>query len=226
MKKVILCSGGIDSSTCLAIALENTEKEDILALNCFYGQKNKREMMAARNIADHYGVRIIEMDISENFKFSDCPMLIDSGKDIDMKSYDEQIEDTKGLQPISSYVPFRNGVMLSIATAIAYSFGASEVWYGAHADDAEGNAYPDCSEAFISAMNSAIQEGTARKVSIVAPLKNMRKKDVIKKGLQLHVPYELTWSCYESGDHPCGKCGTCIAIKEAFHANGVEYPVK
>lgn len=226
MKKVlVLLSGGIDSSTCLAMACQQFPADEILAANCYYGQKNAREMEAAKQIADHYGVELIRLDLADIFEFSDCPMLARSGNDIEQKSYQEQTQAAGG-KPISSYVPFRNGIMLSALVGIAYSIGAGEIWYGAHADDAEGNAYPDCSLGFIKAMNKAALHGTGGAVGIVAPLGSIRKKDIVAEGLRLGVPYELTWSCYESGEHPCGKCGTCLAIKEAFAANGAEYPVK
>lgn len=226
MKKVILLSGGIDSSTCLAIACKETPADELLALNCYYGQRNDREMRSAREIAAYYGVKLMELNLADIFKLSDCTMLSHSKALVEHRSYESQTQSTGGKKPISSYVPFRNGLMLSAAVSIAYSVGASEVWYGAHRDDAEGNAYPDCSEEFIAAMNSAVIAGTYGAVSINGPLSNLRKRDIVGVGLRLGVPYHLTWSCYEGGDHPCGKCGTCIAIKEAFEQNGSEYPVK
>lgn len=226
MKKVILLSGGIDSTTCLALARKLDSPDDIVALNCFYGQRNSKEMRSARAIAEYYNVKIIEIDLADIFATSDCPMLARSSRQIEHKSYESQTEETKQSRPISSYVPFRNGIMLSAAVAIAYSLGAAEVWYGAHADDAEGNAYPDCSVEFINAMNSAVMAGTANAVRVVAPLAKMRKHEIVKIGIDLNAPYSLTWSCYEAGEHPCGKCGTCIAIKDAFRINGAEYPVK
>lgn len=225
MKKVVLLSGGIDSSTCLGLAREETEGHNILALNCYYGQKNKREMESAKKIADYYGVEYMEFDLSEAFKKSNCTMLSHSTEAIEGTAYSEQTSKSGG-KPIGSYVPFRNGVMLSTAVAVAYSIGASEVWYGAHADDAEGGAYPDCSNAFVTAMNIAAIEGTGGAVSIKAPLKDMWKKDVVATGTKIKVPYHMTWSCYESGEHPCGKCGTCRQIQDAFSKNGLEYPVK
>ena len=223
MKRIVLLSGGIDSTTCLAMAKK--EEGEIVALNCYYGQKNKREMQSAQAICKYYGVELKEFDLSQIFKYSSCPMLTNSGKDIEHKTYHEQTEESGG-QPISSYVPFRNGIMLSAAVAVAYSIGAEEVWYGAHKDDAEGGAYPDCSKAFVEAMNNAVMEGTAHRVRIKAPLSSLRKKDVVRIGLELNVPYEKTWSCYEAGEHPCGTCGTCIEVKKAFADNGAEYPVK
>ena len=99
-----------------------------------------------------------------------------------------------------------------------------DVYLGAHADDAAGNAYADCSEAFTDAIGKAIHIGTYNKVNLVAPLVNMNKAEVVKTGLELGTPYELTWSCYKGGEKPCGKCGTCIDRAKAFAANGVKDP--
>lgn len=224
MKKVVLLSGGVDSSTCLGLALQECEPGDVLALNMFYGQKHDREMQSARDVAKHYGVELMELDLSQIFAKSDCSLLSHSGKDIAEGSYAEQIKETGGKKPVSTYVPFRNGLMLSAAASIAISIGASEVWYGAHADDAAGNAYPDCSEEFLQDIDSAIYEGSGRQVHVYAPFILFPKAEVVKRGLEIGVPYELTWSCYNGGDKPCGKCGTCIDRAEAFRANGVKDP--
>ena len=126
---------------------------------------------------------------------------------------------------MSTYVPFRNGLFLSSAAAIALSKGCGVIYYGAHSDDAAGNAYPDCSEVFNNAMNKAIYEGSGKQLRIEAPFVSMTKADVVKKGMELKVPYELTWSCYEGGDKPCGKCGTCLDRKAAFEKNGLTDPI-
>ena len=125
---------------------------------------------------------------------------------------------------MSTYVPFRNGLFLSSAAAIAVSRDCEEIYYGAHADDAAGNAYPDCSQAFNSAMGRAIYLGSGNMVKVAAPFVGKTKADVVGMGLKLKVPYELTWSCYEGGDKPCGSCGTCIDRKRAFELNGVKDP--
>ena len=108
--------------------------------------------------------------------------------------------------------------------ALHFQKAADVIYYGAHSDDAAGNAYPDCSEVFKNAMNQAIYEGSGRQLRVEAPFVNLTKADVVKKGLELNVPYELTWSCYEGGEKPCGKCGTCIDRAKAFAANGVADP--
>lgn len=97
-------------------------------------------------------------------------------------------------------------------------------YYGAHHDDAAGNAYPDCSEEFVNAMNRSVEEGTGGALRIEAPFVRWNKAQIVKEGLRLHVPYELTWSCYEGGERPCGKCGTCLDRLRAFEANGVSDP--
>lgn len=224
MKKVVLLSGGIDSSTCLAVALQDCKSENVLAVNMYYEQKHDREMQSARDIAAFYGVELMEVDLSVIFEKSDCSLLKRSNKAIPEGSYAEQQKESID-KPVSTYVPFRNGLMLSAVASIAISVGASEIYYGAHADDAAGNAYPDCSTNFTNAINKAIYEGSGKAVSVVAPFITCNKSKVVEKGLELNVPYELTWSCYNGGEKPCGKCGTCIDRIKAFEVNGVKDPL-
>lgn len=223
MKKVVLLSGGVDSSTCLAVALQDCEPTDVLAVNMYYGQKHDREMQSARDIVAFYGVELMEVDLSVIFARSDCSLLKRSNNAIPEGSYAEQQKEDVG-KPVSTYVPFRNGLMLSAAASIAISVGARYIYYGAHADDAAGNAYPDCSIEFTDAMNKAVYEGSGGTVNIIAPFISCNKAEVVKKGIELNVPYRLTWSCYNGGDKPCGKCGTCIDRAKAFEANGTTDP--
>ena len=139
-------------------------------------------------------------------------------------SYAEQLDESNGA-PVSTYVPFRNGLFLSSAASMALSLGASVLYYGAHHDDWAGNAYPDCSLEFVYAMNLAIMEGTGGELRMEAPFVEWSKADIVKRGLELGVPYELTWSCYEGGNYPCGACGTCIDRNRAFELNGVRDPL-
>ena len=147
-----------------------------------------------------------------------------STEEIPHESYAGQIKKQHG-EPVSTYVSFRNGVFLSVAASIALAQNCSVVYYGAHADDAAGSAYPDCSSDFNNKMNEGIYIGSGRKVQLAAPFVNLSKKDIVATGLQLKVPYELTWSCYCGGEKPCGSCGTCIDRKAAFAANGVLDPL-
>ena len=122
-------------------------------------------------------------------------------------------------------MPFRNGLFLSSAAPIALSLDCSVVCYGAHADDWAGCAYPDCSQEFVDAMASAIEQGTGGQLRLVAPFVQWPKARIVEEGLKRAVPYELTWSCYEGGEEPCGTCGTCLDRKRAFELNGVIDPL-
>lgn len=223
MEALVLFSGGVDSTTCLGIAVDKYGSENVLALSVSYGQKHTKEIDSARAVAKHYGVELYELDLSEMFRFSDCSLLKGSSEEVPHESYAEQLKETNG-SPVSTYVPFRNGLFISSAAAIAISRGCSVIYYGAHSDDAAGNAYPDCSETFNNAMSEAVWVGSGNQVRIEAPFVSKTKADVVKMGLALGVPYELTWSCYEGGDVPCGKCGTCIDRAKAFAENGVSDP--
>ena len=235
MKALVLASGGVDSSTALAMAVEKYGKNNVYALSISYGQKHDKEIEAANKIAEYYGVEQRFLDLSLIFKDSASSLLKDSGIDIPKGSYaEQQVDPTKdnisGSDPendlISTYVPFRNGLFLASAASIAQSLGCGIIIYGAHADDAAGAAYPDCTPEFNEAMNKSIYEGTGHEVHIEAPFVNKTKADIVKLGLELKVPYEYTWSCYEGGDRPCGVCATCIDRAKAFAENGVGDPAQ
>ena len=226
MKAVILSSGGVDSTTCLALAVKEYGAKNVATVSVFYGQKHQRELAAARRVAKHYGVLHNEYDRASVFHGSTCALLAGTPHEIDHRSYAEQLAERDG-GGVSTYVPFRNGLMLSVAASAAGSIFEGEdirLYLGAHADDAAGNAYADCSKAFTDAMDSAIRIGTYGKVSLAAPLATMNKAQVVAAGLRLHAPYELTWSCYEGGEKPCGSCATCLDRAAAFAANGIRDP--
>ena len=223
-KAVVLLSGGIDSTICLAMAVDEYGSNNVVALNMLYGQKHDKEIESAKAVAKWYGVPYYEMDMSAVMQYSDCPLLKHSHKAIKHESYSDQLMEMGGKGTVDTYVPFRNGLFLSAAAAFALSVGATKVYYGAHADDAAGSAYPDCSEKFAEAMNQAIEEGSGGAVKLVAPLITMTKGEVVHAGLSLKAPYHLTWSCYEGGDTPCGECATCIDRARAFAENSVADP--
>lgn len=226
MRALVLSSGGVDSTTCLGLAISKYGAENVTALAITYGQKHDKEVQAARAVAAHYGVELIELDLSLIFRYdTTCSLLTGSDTEIPKESYADQLKRTDG-KPVSTYVPFRNGLFLSSAASIALSKGCEVIYYGAHSDDAAGNAYPDCSEAFNKAMNDAIFIGSGSQLRIEAPFVTLTKADVVKLGLELGVPYALTWSCYEGGETPCGVCGTCRDRAAAFAANGVADPAQ
>ena len=223
-KALVLCSGGVDSTTLLARAVQRHGASNVYALSIFYGQRHDKEIDAAKAVALHYGVKQRFLDLSAIFADSDSSLLSRSGRDIPQDSYAAQLQEAGG-KPVSTYVPFRNGLFLSSAASMALSLECSVLYYGAHHDDWAGNAYPDCSEAFVEAMNRAIVEGTGGQLHLEAPFVSWSKADIVRQGLALDVPYELTWSCYEGGEQPCGTCGTCIDRARAFALNGVPDPL-
>lgn len=225
-KAIVLSSGGLDSTTCLAMAIKKYGAANVSAVSIFYGQRHAKELEAARNVAKFYKVNHYELDAAEIFKWSHSALLDTSTESLEKSSYAAQIE--KNHSPrISTYVPFRNGLMLSMAASFAdsiYNDDLVELYIGVHADDAAGHAYADCSAPFVASMSAAVRIGTYEKIRLVAPFLCQSKADVVKVGLELHAPYHLTWSCYEGGDKPCGQCATCIDRARAFELNGVKDP--
>ena len=224
MRALVLCSGGVDSTTLLAMAVDKYGSENVVALSISYGQRHEKELKAARDVARYYHVEQRFLDLAAIFADSSCSLLAHSEKEIPKESYAEQLEETD-TKLVSTYVPFRNGLFLSSAASMALSLECSVLYYGAHHDDWVGNAYPDCSREFVVAMNNAIKEGTGGELHMEAPFVEWSKADIVKKGLELNVPYELTWSCYEGGDKPCGVCATCIDRRRAFELNGSVDPL-
>jgi len=212
MSAIVVFSGGLDSTVLLTFM---KEKDKTTALNFNYGSKhNEKERGRAREICKVLGVDLIEVDlpfINDLFE-SD---LLRSGKDIPEGYYTAQ-------SMSRTVVPFRNGIMLSIAAGLAESIKAEGVYIASHQGDHP--IYPDCSLEFNRAMDKAIREGTKGKVHLVAPFASMTKADIVKIGLTLKAPLDLAWSCYKGEERPCLRCGTCQERIEAFILNGVKDP--
>ena len=187
MKSLVLLSGGIDST----VALAHTKAE--LALSVNYGQTHHRELWAAAAIAKHYGVEHHELNISSAL---DIPCALTGHG---------EIPETHATEPDATFVPGRNLVLLSLATAWANAWGYQTVVIGANADDKAG--YPDCRPGFIQQVAEATRTGYG--VGVWAPLAKRTKRQVIEYGRELGIPFNLTWSCYRGGAEQCGRCGAC-----------------
>lgn len=226
-KVVVMFSGGIDSTVCLAQAIKIYGKNSVIALSFDYGQNNSKELIKSREICNYYKVEHYIMDIKKIFEYSDSSLIKKSNNNIPHESYDEQYKKLKNNEDVSTNVPFRNGVLLSICASFALSKKASIVYYGIHREDGIAySLYPDCSSEFDYAMDLAIYSGTGQKVSICSPLVDMSKKDIIKLGIKLKVPFELTWTCYEDGEKACGKCTACMDRLKGFKENDLEDKIK
>jgi 7-cyano-7-deazaguanine synthase len=213
MKVVVLCSGGMDSVTALYWA--RTEHEVAAAISFDYGSKhNPKELPFAAGHCASLGVRHEEVAL----RFMDrlfASDLLASGGDIPDGHYEE-------LTMKRTVVPFRNGIMLSVAAGFAESVGAEGLVIAAHGGDHA--IYPDCREGFMKAMGDAMQVGTYAGIRLLRPFIAMDKSAIAALGTRLGVDYRRTWSCYKGGDKHCGSCGTCVERREAFALAGLPDP--
>lgn len=206
---VIVVSGGMDSIT----LLYDKKEEIALAVTFDYGSKhNAKEIAWAKVHCGRLGIRhiVIKLDFMQKYFTSS---LLEGGDEIPEGHYaDENMK--------STVVPFRNGIMLSVAAGIAESNGLKKILIANHGGD--HTIYPDCRPEFIGAMDRAIANGTYKDVRIDAPYTNITKADIAKIGKRLGIDYSETWSCYKGGERHCGKCGTCIERKEAMALAGID----
>ncbi len=211
MKKdsVLVLSGGMDSTT----MLYEYAQEIALAVNFKYGANhNAREAACARENCRRLGIELLEIDLEFMARYFESSLL--SGADAIPEGHYED-ENMR-----STVVPFRNGVMLSIAAGLAESRGLKCVMIANHGGDHA--IYPDCRPGFINAMAQAMAEGTYEGVELKAPYTDLTKNEIACRGRELGVDYSLTYSCYKGGEKHCGKCGTCVERREAMLAAGLE----
>lgn len=205
---VIIVSGGMDSITLLY-----DRKDDIaLAVSFDYGSKhNAKEIPFAQMHCERLGIKHVTISLGFMEQYFQSSLL-KGGEDIPEGHYaDENMK--------STVVPFRNGIMLSIAAGLAESNGLKRLYIANHGGDHA--IYPDCRPEFIDAMSAATKAGTYIDVEVSAPYTNITKSDIARRGKALGIDYTETWSCYKGGDVHCGKCGTCVERKEALADAGI-----
>lgn len=215
-KAVCIISGGMDSALTAKIA--ERDGYSIIALHFNYGQRTEeRELESFRKILKK--IKVIdsyEIDL-DFFKKIGASALIDDRLDIPVDGVEEGI-------PIT-YVPFRNGIFISIATALAEKHGAEALYIGVVEEDSSG--YPDCRHRYIKSMEESINLGTKDETNlkINMPLVDMKKSEIVKMSLELNVPLEDTWSCYKNGDRACGECDSCRLRLNGFKKAGKVDPI-
>jgi 7-cyano-7-deazaguanine synthase len=214
---ICLVSGGMDS--CVTAALANSENDTVAFLHVSYGQLTEtRERKAFNDIADFYGVEK-RLDISiEHLAKIGGSSLTDSRIDVTEADLDN-------IEIPSSYVPFRNANMLSIAVSWAEVIGANAIYIGAVAEDSSG--YPDCRPEFYQTFQNVIDTGTKpdTHIEIRTPIIHLTKAEIVKKGIELGAPLDLTWSCYRSEDLACGTCDSCALRLRGFEQTGLQDPI-
>lgn len=214
-KAVVLLSGGIDSATALYIAKKKGFAPEALIFD--YGQRHKKEVGFAKRIAGK--ARTPYKIIKLAFPWKGSSLLDRKMRIPGRRSF---AEIAKGIP--STYVPARNLIFLSMALSFAESINAGAIFIGAHTEDYSG--YPDCRKEFFDIFKKLIAKGTkdGKRIKLYAPLIGKNKKEIVKKGIRLRVPFALTWSCYEGGKRPCGICDSCLFRSRAFKELGIKDP--
>ena len=214
---VVLMSGGMDSCVTAAIA---AGEGPIAALHASYGQRTEhRELQSFHALADHFGA-VQRLAVRLDY-FAEI-----GGSSLTDRRLDVHEADLSRKDIPNTYVPFRNAHFLSIATSWAEVIGAKKIYIGAVWEDSSG--YPDCRPEYYRAMNEAIRAGTRPEtdIKIETPLIDLKKSDIVKKGMELNAPLHLTWSCYKSSEAACGVCDSCALRLRAFHEAGLEDPIE
>ena len=215
---VILVSGGMDS--CVTAAIAKAETDEIAFLHVSYGQRTqRRERQAFNDIADFYNVaKRLDVSIEYLTKIGGSSLTDESIEVTDANLESKEIP--------TSYVPFRNANMLSIATSWAEVLKATRIYIGAVAEDSSG--YPDCRPEFYAAFERTIEVGTKPDtlIEIVTPIIHLSKAEIVQKGIELNAPLHLSWSCYRNEDAACGKCDSCALRLRGFEQAGVSDPIE
>ncbi|HRH46219.1 MAG TPA: 7-cyano-7-deazaguanine synthase QueC [Pyrinomonadaceae bacterium] len=214
---IVLVSGGMDS--CVTAAISKSENSALALLHISYGQRTeRRERQAFNDIADFYGIEN-RLDISIEY------LAKIGGSSLTDKQMEVTEANLESKEIPTSYVPFRNANMLSIAASWAEVLGANSIYIGAVAEDSSG--YPDCRPEFYEAFEKTIDVGTKpdTHIKIKTPIIQLSKAEIVKKGLELNAPLHLSWSCYRSEDLACGTCDSCALRLRGFAQAGVPDPI-
>jgi 7-cyano-7-deazaguanine synthase len=220
-KAVVLLSGGMDSCVTVAMAAESHQ---LALLHASYGQRTeRRERRAFEAIADHYGVGERLTVRLDHFSQIGGSALTDSHIAVPERGSAAESRDARGI-PVT-YVPFRNAHFLSVAVSWAEVLGAGDIYIGVVAEDSSG--YPDCRPEYYRVFQELIRAGTRpeTQIEIVTPVIGLRKSEIIRRGIELGAPLQLTWSCYQSEDAACGVCDSCLLRLRAFAEAGSGDPI-
>lgn len=219
IQTVVTLSGGMDSTVCATLAVREKGAGHVAALHVSYGQRTEaREQRAFQEICDRLGIQRRLMVRNQALSQIGGSALTDSS--LAVPTAGEEI----GAQVPITYVPFRNAHFLSVAVSWAEVLGAETIYIGAVEQDSSG--YPDCRPEYYEAFNQLIKAGTREGgIRIHTPLIALKKEQIVRRGLELNAPFELTWSCYSREDLACGTCESCALRLRAFHAAGQHDPI-
>ncbi len=219
LKAVCLLSGGLDSATALYAVL--AQGYAVTALTVYYGQRHERELQSARALAAYLNLKHHVLEVPLPWKGS---ALLDASQAIP----EDRPAETMSAGIPATYVPARNTILLSLAASLAETEGAEALVIGANILDYSG--YPDCRPEYFEAFEKMITLGTkagseGKAFKILAPLVRLSKKQIIEWGMEMGVPYEKTWSCYQGGEQACGRCDSCLLRARGFEQAGLPDPL-
>ncbi len=219
IKNVVVLSGGMDSTVCATLAVRDFGPEHVAALHVSYGQRTEtREQEAFTNICSRLGIE------KRLFVRNQALSQIGGSALTDQSIAVPQAGPEIGAHVPVTYVPFRNAHFLSCAVSWAEVLGATSIYIGAVQQDSSG--YPDCRPEYYEAFNQLVKAGTKDgSISIQTPLIAMRKADIVRKGMEIGAPFDLSWSCYSRSDRACGECESCALRLRAFAEAGLEDPI-
>jgi 7-cyano-7-deazaguanine synthase len=224
-KAVVLLSGGMDSCVCTAIARHHHGSSAVALLHAGYGQRTQqREGQAFTDIANFYQIEtrlVVQLD---HFRAIGGSALTDKNIAVPEHHLDTARAAQQSI-PVT-YVPFRNAHFLSVAVSWAEAIGAGAIYIGAVAEDSSG--YPDCRPEYYRAFQQLIREGTRpeTQIEIVTPVITLKKREIIRRGVELGAPLHLTWSCYQGEEFACGACDSCGLRLRAFAEAGLPDPIR
>jgi 7-cyano-7-deazaguanine synthase len=223
IQTVVTLSGGMDSAVCASLAVRQKGADHVAALHVSYGQRTEaREQRAFTEICDRLG--IVRRLMVRNQALSQIGGSALTDRALDVPEAGPEIGTQNGAPIPITYVPFRNAHFLSAAVSWAEVLGAHDISIGAVAQDSSG--YPDCRPEYYAAFNRLIQVGTREgAIQIQTPLIALKKVEIVRLGLEVEAPFELTWSCYSREDYACGFCESCVLRLRAFDAAGVSDPI-
>jgi 7-cyano-7-deazaguanine synthase len=215
INSIVLLSGGMDSCVCAALAVRGHQTA---ALHVSYGQRTEeRERQAFLAICDRLGIH-------QRLRVRNQALRAIGGSALTDPEIEVPEPHSAGSEIPVTYVPFRNAHFLSVAVSWAEVLGAETIYIGAVEQDSSG--YPDCRPTYYKAFNEVIKTGTRKgRIQIVTPLIGMRKAEIVRIGLELNAPFDLTWSCYSREDSACGACDSCVLRLRAFHEAGAADPI-
>jgi 7-cyano-7-deazaguanine synthase len=218
-RAIVLVSGGMDSCVCAALA---TRDHQAAAVHISYGQRTEqRERQSFENICDRMGIRDRLLVRNEALRAIGGSALTDTS--IAVPEAHTLSANIGATVPVT-YVPFRNAHFLAVAVSWAEVIGAEKIYVGAVEPDSSG--YPDCRPEYYRAFNEVVKQGTKEgTIQIVTPLIAMHKAEIIRLGLELNAPFDLTWSCYQREDRACGVCDSCVLRLRAFRDAGAVDPI-